>query len=422
MTELQVISKVLKEKSIGLLTSNNITEDYFITYPDEYDFIQDHFKQYGNVPDLETFLARFPNFTMLEVNESDQYLLRTFNEEYLYAKTVPVINKLAEIIQTDANEAVAYLQSQMPSLTLKMGVPGTDIISCANTRYEQWIDRCRQPEHYSIPTGFPEIDEIMGGWQCGEEFAVIFARTGQGKSWILIKSLEHAWDIGKRVGLIEPEMSSEKTGYRFDTLNGNISNTSLVRGQESPDYPDYIRNLVKRENPFIVAHPKDFNRKITVTKLRAFCETNQLDILGIDGITYLDDERKQRGDNRTTSLTNISEDIMDLSIQLGIPILVVCQSNREGAKDDGPPAIENIRDSDGIGYNASVIIAARQKGPGIELNMSKNRNGVTGSSILYYWDIDRGIFRYVPDSSDDVHNDEEVAQVRKQYGDGKNVF
>jgi hypothetical protein len=46
---------------------------------------------------------------MLDVLESDKYLLDTFNEEHLYAVTVPVINKLAEIIQTDSREAVAYL-------------------------------------------------------------------------------------------------------------------------------------------------------------------------------------------------------------------------------------------------------------------------------------------------------------------------
>ena len=116
MVELQVLSRILKEGNMSLLTMNGITDDYFITYPDEYKFIKQHYEKYGNVPDKETFLAKFPNFTIVDVTESDRYLVETFNEEYLYTLTVPVINKVAELMQTDSRAAVEYLQVQLPNL------------------------------------------------------------------------------------------------------------------------------------------------------------------------------------------------------------------------------------------------------------------------------------------------------------------
>ena len=422
MIELQVLSKVLKERNASILTLNGITEDYFITYPDEYAFIMNHIREYGNVPDKETFLSKFPNFTIVDVTESDKYLIETFNEEHLYSLTVPVINKLADIIQTDSKAAVEYLQSQLPSLIQNNVVLGVDIVSQARERLIEWQERRENKERFCIPTGFEELDEITGGWQRGEEFAVLFARTGQGKSWILIKTLEHAWRIGKRVGLIEPEMSAIKTGYRFDTLSENISNSALTRGDDAPDYEKYIEQLSKNEIPFFVASPKDFRRNITVSKLRAFIESNKLDILGVDGISYLKDERKQRGDNRTTGLTNISEDLMDLSIELKIPIIVVCQSNREGAKDDDAPDLENIRDSDGIAYNASTVIAARQKGPGIELTIRKNRNGKSGDKLIYLWDIDKGVFKYIPNEEAERDNSDDIKKAKEDFKDGSEVF
>ena len=422
MIELQVLSRVLKERNASILTLNGITEDYFITYPDEYAFIMDHIREYGNVPDKETFLSKFSNFTLVDVTESDKYLIEAFNEEHLYSLTVPVINKLADIIQTDSKAAVEYLQSQLPSLIQNNVVLGVDIVSQARERQREWQERRENKERFCIPTGFEELDEITGGWQRGEEFAVLFARTGQGKSWILIKTLEHAWRIGKRVGLIEPEMSAIKTGYRFDTLSGNISNSALTRGEDAPDYEKYIEQLSKNEIPFFVASPKDFRRNITVSKLRAFIESNKLDILGVDGISYLKDERKQRGDNRTTGLTNISEDLMDLSIELKIPIIVVCQSNREGAKDDDAPDLENIRDSDGIAYNASTVIAARQKGPGIELTIRKNRNGKSGDKLIYLWDIDKGTFQYIPNEEAERDNSEDIKKAKEDFKDGSEVF
>lgn len=422
MVELQILSRVIKDKNASILTLNGITEDYFITYGEEYSYIMKHLNNYGNVPDKETFLSKFPNFMLVDVTETDAYLVETFNEEHLYSLTVPVINKLAEIIQTDSRAAVEYLQSQLPSLTQHNIILGKDIISGADERFNEWQERKQNPKRFCIPTGFQELDDITGGWQRGEEFSVIFARTGQGKSWILIKTLEHAWKMGKRVGLIEPEMSATKTGYRFDTLSGNLSNTSLTRGEEIENYEEYISNLKKNETPFFVASPKDFGRKITVSKLRAFVESNKIDILGIDGISYLKDERAQRGDNRTTGLTNISEDLMDLSIELKIPIIVVCQSNREGAKEDDAPDLENIRDSDGIAYNASTVIAVRQKGPGIELAVRKNRNGRNGDKLIYLWDIDKGTFQYIPNEEAERDNSAEIERAREEFQSGREVF
>jgi hypothetical protein len=154
---------------------------------------------------------------------------------------------------------------------------------------------------------------------------------------------------------------------------------------------------------------------------------------GIDGISYLTDERMRRGDNRTSQLTNISEDLMDLSIELKVPIIVVAQYNREGAKDDEAPGLENIRDSDGIAYNCSVAISARQKDSKMELNVRKNRNGVTGDKLSYLWDIDTGNFTFVENEDDDSHSSSTAksdeaetppwsAQSAPEYRDGTEVF
>lgn len=417
MTELQVISRVLNQQSLAIIEDNNITDDYFITYPEEYQFIKQHKEQFGNVPDKETFLARFPNFQIIDVRETDEYLVDTFNEEHLYALTVPVINKTAELIQTDTRVAMQYLQAELPKLIMNNTRKiGNDIVKNSKDRLEEYENKKINQDKFFIPTGFRELDNIIGGLSCSEELVVIFARTGVGKSWVLIKILQNAWAEGNRVALLEPEMSANKTGYRFDTLNRNFSNMKLLRGVEEDGYESYIGELEKNDTPFYILHPKDFGRKVSVSKLKNFCKTNHIDILGIDGISYLYDERKEKGDNRSTMLTNISEDLMDLSIELGIPVLVVCQSNREGAKEEDSPNIENIRDSDGIAYNASLIISAKQKEEGLQLSIKKNRNGKNGDSLIYTWDIDRGTFNYLPSHR------EVSPQVEKEYTDGTEVF
>lgn len=419
MTEVQIISRILKEKNLNLISLNGITSEWFVNYKEEFNFIQNHFNNYGNVPDKETFLAKFTDFDIIDVTESDKYLIETFAEEHLYSQTVPVVNKIADLMQTDSYAAINYLQGQLPNLIKQQSVVGLDIISDAQKRLDEYNERKSKPNEYLIPTGFQAIDEVIGGFQTGEEFAVLFARTGNGKSWVLIKMLEHAWKMNKRVGLVEPEMSANKTGYRFDTLHNHVSNTALTKGMDvDGDYEGYIKNLATSNIPFFVAHPKEFQRKITVSKLRAFVEANKLDVLAIDGISYLTDERAVKGDNRTIQLTNISEDLMDLSIDLGIPVIVVAQSNREGAKQE-ELELENIRDSDGIAYNASLIFSVTQKDPGLQIAIKKNRNGKNNVKFTYLWDIDIGKFEYVPSEENDV---KETEKVRQKYNDTEEVF
>jgi len=431
MVQLQIISLILTSKSISIVTENNLTKDYFTEYAEEFEYILDHYNTYKKVPDVQTFLSEFNDIELFEVNEPERYLVDKIREEYLFTKTVPVIKKAAELLKGDANEASQYLQSELVNLTPNYTTPFVDIIHNKN-RIEVFNDKSENRDKWFIPSGFEALDDIIGGWQCGEEFVVIFARTGNGKSWVLVKSMEHAFKMGKNVGYISPEMSADKIGYRFDTLHNNFSNRALVWGDKSKvseeDYDKYYEELASHENKFLVSTPRDFNNKITVSKLRTFVTANKLDILAVDGITYLSDERYKRGDNKTTTLTNISEDLMGLSCELHIPILIVVQSNRGGIKDNDneTPDIEDIRDSDGISHNSTKVISLKQKSEGLIMEIKKHRDGRVGDKICYIWDIDTGEFQYVKSldengDNEPIEHEDKKEKPKKKKGEAKKV-
>lgn len=414
MIELQIINRILADKNDSIIELNNITPDYFTDYQEEFEYIQEHKREYGNIPDVETFLAEFEDFEVIKVNESNEYLVKTFREEYLYKTAVPILIKMSDKLKVNSYDAVEYLKSNIDKLKIDGVTIGTDIISQANERLEVYKETRDNTESHFIPTGFKELDDVLGGFHKGEELVVIFARTGQGKTWVSVKMLEHMWKMNQRIGLLEPEMSAIRTGYRFDTLHKHISNSDLVRGNDVRGYERYISELSKSDIPFFVAHPKDFQRKVTVSKLRSWVESNKLDALAIDGISYLTDERAQRGDSRTTQLTNISEDLMDLSEDLQIPVIIVCQSNREGAKNDYLE-LENIRDSDGISYNASLVLSVQQKEPGLQIAVKKSRNSSNNAKLTYLWDADIGKFEYIPSEDSGVNDSDQAEEIRRRY-------
>ena len=416
MVELQILNKILKDGDDSILNDNNITSDYFTDYIEEYEWIMNHKNKYGNIPNIETFLATFQDFDIIQVSESTEYLINTFREEYLYKQIVPVIRKSAELIQTNSYNVVDYLKTELPNLKIVDSVKGVDIIANAQDRYEEWKEIKEDHDSHFLQTGFEELDGEIGGLHCGEEVCVLFARTGIGKTWVAMKILEHNWKMNKRVGLLEPEMSANRIGYRFDTLHQHISSKALYRGDDIQGYDKYINRLSSSDVPFFVAHPKDFEKKVTVSKLKSWVEQNKLDILCVDGITYLTDERRQKGDNKTTQLTNISEDLMQLSVELKIPVIIIVQSNR-GVEKGADLELENIRDSDGISHNASVVISIQQKEEGLQLAINKSRNGKFGTKLIYMWDAEYGKFEYIPQPARGEEDEEKAEDLRRRYND-----
>ena len=429
MVELQIISKILATGNYSLLEDNGITEEYFedTGYQDEYNFIKEHYERYKIVPDKATFLAKFPEIELVEVSESDQYLIDTIREEYKFRIYVPILQKSAEIAKNDANAGVEYMINALKDIQPDYRLGGVDLVADAVQRLDHYKERIDHQDDWYFSSGFPELDAVTHGIQRGEEFMVLFARTNQGKSWVLEKMIAHIWRQGFNVGYISPEMSADSVGYRFDTLYKGFSNSGLMWGNKDIDLEEYekhIAELKKTQNKFIVSTPLDFGNKITVSKLRNWVKQNKLEAIAIDGITYISDERGKRNDNKTTSLTNISEDLMSLSVELKIPILVVVQANRGGVVDadsDGTPELETIRDSDGISHNASKVISLRQKDDTLEMKIVKQRNGKMGVRFKYLWNINMGEFTYT-EGTENISKEEKAERREKKKASGKDVF
>lgn len=409
----QIICKILATKSPYLVESNNLTVEHFAQYEDEFTFIMQHKDRFGNVPDEATFLSKFPDFDLVDVQESDKYLIDTIQEEYLYYKAVPILQKCADLLQADSAAAVEYIQSEIPNLEIPAYNPGVDLVQQVDIRFEEWVKRSQPDDDTFIASSFPELDVHTGGWRRGEELVVIFARTGNGKTFVTLEILRSAWEQGNVVGLIEPEMSASTVGYRFDTLNSHISNSALFRGYGADAYTDYVQSLKENTVPFWVAHPRNFEHRVTVSKLRNWCKQNNIQVLAIDGVSYMVDERAASFDNRSVQLMHISEDLMSLSQELSIPVIIISQANRTGATTE-MPGVESVRDSDGIAFNASIMLSLRniseQDEKILAMNIGKSRNGPCDITLQYTWDIDHGFFSFRGEATPEQEEQDQVRE------------
>lgn len=409
MIELQVINKILQQGSLTLLRQNNIDAEYFITYKAEIDFILKHHQNYGNVPDMETFLSEFNKFDVVEVHETDKYLIETLQEQFMYAKMVPFVNKLAELVTEDSKEAVQFIMGQVDELK-KLSAQykvGYDIVKNSDDRRNEVKFRTEADGLLGITTGIKELDDITHGW-LKEDFIVIVGRTNEGKTWVMLFFLVAAWLSGMTVLLYSGEMSETLVGFRFDTLNEHFSNDAMMSGKKNlgteddpktlDDYFDYLDNLSTTDVPFVVCTPKHIGgKRLTIPVLHQLIEQYQPDIVGIDQLSLMDDYRASKGEQSRLRYTHIAEDLYLTSEKYGIPILSPAQANRDAKKNaknnEETPELEHISESDGVGQNATRVISIKQLGPTMKLGLKKNRYGKNNQEVLLIWDIDKGIVK-----------------------------
>ena len=177
MVVLQCLNKIITTSNYDLVLNNNLSKEMFLNYEDEFEYIDNFYKQYGKVPDKETFLNKFPDFNLIEVSESDKYIIDKINEEYLYFKTVPIVQNVAEKLKSNSDEAVEYLLQEIPKLTNLQKTEGIDIIQKADLRYNEYQEKLKGKDLKYITTGFEELDTIFKGFNRRRRISCIICKN-----------------------------------------------------------------------------------------------------------------------------------------------------------------------------------------------------------------------------------------------------
>ena len=94
--ELQVISKILTSDDDVLVNELcSFDSSYYSVFNRQIEFILDHLEKYGNVPDVFTFNAEFPEINLVNVSrETKEFLVTEIKKNKRRLLIVDTFNKL----------------------------------------------------------------------------------------------------------------------------------------------------------------------------------------------------------------------------------------------------------------------------------------------------------------------------------------
>lgn len=239
---------------------------------------------------------------------------------------------------------------------------------------------------YSLYTGITDLDKITGGLH-KQELTIIGARPGVGKTTLALQILEHIAEKGIETALISLEMSDKQiiqkilskrtkvNGYKMRM--GTLENDDLEKiGIESVNISKLPIHLNTRART--IQHIENIARKLK--------NKRNLGLLVIDYIQLI--KNKGKFNSREQEVADITRTLKLLSLELDIPIIGLCQLNRNATKQE--PTLADLRESGAIEQDADNVIFLYQDNESTEsmvdvtLKLAKQRAGETGKIQLKF--------------------------------------
>ena len=249
-------------------------------------------------------------------------------------------------------------------------------------------------EMIGIPTGFSDIDKLLGGLQ-RSDMVILAARPSVGKTSLALSIAHNASKKFKqRVAFFSLEMSNEQVVQRLISAETAIDSQRLRRGDIAEDEWGRFMKATSdlSETLFFIDDTPSISALELRTKARRLHAEVGVDLLVVDYLQLMRGD--YRSENRVQEISAISRALKALARELNVPVLALSQLSRSvESRQDKRPILSDLRESGALEQDADVVIFIyrdemynenTERQNIADIMVSKHRNGPTGSVSLYF--------------------------------------
>ncbi len=201
-------------------------------------------------------------------------------------------------------------------------------------------------EPLGIPTGFRDLDRLLGGLQRAD-LVVVAARPGVGKTSLLLSfALNAAKRYRQRVAIFSLEMSAEQVVHRLVAQETGIEGQRLRLGELREDeWPRFVHAVsTLSELPIWIDDTPAISAMQLRAKARRLYAEHGLDLLIVDYLQLMTADI--RAENRVQEISYISRALKSLARELNIPVVAASQLSRAvEQRHDKRPILADLRES-----------------------------------------------------------------------------
>lgn len=268
-------------------------------------------------------------------------------------------------------------------------------LSVAVSESYDWTDRAARGEVVGVPTGFVDLDGLLGTL-IPQNLYIVAARPGQGKTAFLLSIARNVAKTKKRIGILSLEMSRLQVAQRLISQEAEVNLHSIITGKmEERDWSPYTHAVeVVADYPIMI---NDLS-SITISQIRQAARKMKaekgLDLLIVDYIQLAGSEAGEKFERRELEVSKISRGLKHLAEELNIPILAAAQLSRAvEQRADKRPVLSDLRESGSLEQDAYCVMFIYRpdqyekdsdKQNTAEIIVAKHRNGPVGSLEMIF--------------------------------------
>ena len=335
------------------------------------------------------------------------YYLDIVLEKFLLRKAIQVCtDSVSRIYASESEPDVLMDEMEREVLSVRRNIVSTDsfgmkelVPGTINRIEAMWESKGQSV--FGIATGFPDLDRMTGGLQNGD-MIVIAARPSMGKTSLAMNIADHVAVTEKiPVGVFSLEMTKEAMTDRMVCSRARVNLRNIREGfLTERDFPKLTTCAGQISNsPLRIDDTPALSIMALRARARSMWQQFGIKLFVIDYLQLLHATSRRAQDNRQQEVTEISGGVKALAKELGVPVIILSQLNREMEKDKHRrPRLSDLRESGAIEQDADVVgmlYKVKTEGDdedggeepdGIPVNLliAKQRNGPCGDVNLTF--------------------------------------
>jgi replicative DNA helicase len=251
-----------------------------------------------------------------------------------------------------------------------------------------------QGEMVGLPSGFIDLDRLLGGFQ-PSDLIIVAGRPGMGKSSFgLSVAQQAALKHNIVVAFFSLEMSGEQLVQRLIAGETGISSQRLRVGDiRDIEWDRFVRASGKLGDTLIFVDDTPSPSPIEIrTKCRRLAAEFGLDLIIIDYMQLM--RSGVRSENRVQEVSYISRMLKALAREMDVPVMAMSQLSRAvESRQDKRPILSDLRESGTIEQDADVVVFIyreemyeenTERRHIADIIVAKHRNGPTGQIALLF--------------------------------------
>lgn len=299
----------------------------------------------------------------------DSHIRRT-----LYADA---ITQLQNVCNPSVSVAELLKPKELCNLSLGGSKKLSDVLNDVAEAIEEAAKAKQSGKMLRVPTSLPNLDKLtLSGFGAGQ-LIILAARPSVGKTSIMLQMAKEAAKSGCPVQVFSKEQSVNDLAQRF------LCSTELVTPKEiiaaEIDWNNYESAVAQLSDKAIYLSDKTDRMDVVLAEIAM---ERQRGRCGIAFIDYLDLFLIGGNKTRTQEIGEITKKVKQTAMNLGIPIVLLCQLNRASASEKRPPELYDLRNSGDIEQDADVVLMLDREDVGyldvcpcVDVWVRKNRQG-----------------------------------------------